>query len=179
MKRPSPQVSRRLAAGLAGALGVAGLTGRLTAFRGPLFAVALHAPLMRWAVDALPALEPELRGRWFRVRPWEAPLYQRLGVYPYRRLLRAVGWERFRQGALGFDGTRASLLRYERATREAETNHLLLGALGLGVAAGAVARRAWGTAGWHLAVTALLHAYPVMLQRTLRARLGRLRRPTS
>lgn len=159
-------------------LGAAALVGHVTGWRRPFVAVILHAGLMRWAVDALPAVHPELAHRAFRVRPWEAVVYRRLGAYRYMRLLRLLGWERFRKQAVGFTGRRSALARLERATREAETNHALLGSLGLVLAGLAARRRWWDAALWQVILSAGLHAYPIMLQRTLRARLnrGQLRR---
>ncbi|GHF36679.1 hypothetical protein HNQ07_001293 [Deinococcus metalli] len=177
MKWPPTPVLVRLAVTLGAAIGAAAMVGRTTGWRRPLVAVALHAGLMRWAVDALPALCPELRGGWFRVRDWEPRVYRRVGVYVYMRGLRVLGWEAFRRSAVGFAGRRAELARLERATREAETNHAVLGALGVTLAVLAARRRWWDAALWQLLLTALLHAYPVMLQRTLRARLARLQRP--
>ncbi len=149
------------------------MVGRVSGWRRPLVAVALHAGLMRWAVDALPAVNPALRQRWFRVKTWEPGLYRRLGAYRFMRLLRAVGWEDFRRDAVGFTGRREALARLERATREAETNHMLIGSGGLLLALGAVKRRYWDAALWQVILVTVLHAYPVMLQRTLRARLAR------
>ncbi|MGM9320918.1 hypothetical protein [Deinococcus aquaticus] len=172
MKRPPAPAATRLGLGLLAALGGAALSGCLTGWRSPVTAIALHAGLMRWSVDALPATQPELRAAWFRVRPGEAALYRRAGTYAYMRLLRRLGWERLRRESVGFTG-RAALGRLERAGREAETNHLLIGSLGLLVAALAARRRAWKVTLWHLLLTVVLHAYPIMLQRTLRARLTR------
>ncbi|WP_102125990.1 hypothetical protein [Deinococcus planocerae] len=163
--------------GLAGVTGAAWLTGRVVGFRGLPFALTAHVLLMRWALYVLRAVPVRPPERWYRVRPWEPGLYRRLGVLGYRRLLRRVGWERFRRGATGFDGRRASLPAYERATREAEFSHLLLAGLGTGLVAGAVARRAWNAAGWLLGANLFFQVYPVMLQRTMRARLERLRPP--
>ncbi|WP_295816354.1 hypothetical protein [uncultured Deinococcus sp.] len=173
MKRPARPVVTRLALGLGGVLVGAAVVGRVTGWRRPVVAVALHAGLMRWAVDALPATQPALTAPYYRVRHGEPALYRRLGVYGYMRLLRRVGWERFRRSAVGFTGRRAALGRLNRATREAETNHVLLGLLGLILAAVAARRRWWDAAAWQVVLVVLLHGYPVMLQRTLRARVTR------
>jgi MYXO-CTERM domain-containing protein len=163
---------RQLALGLAALLGLGVRAARLRGVAGPLLALLVQALLMRWALTALRLTRPALRGGWTRVRPWETGLYRRLGVLPYRDLLRAVGWERYRRVAQGFDGRRSSLPAYERMTREAEASHLLLGALSLGLL-WATRRRASVAACFGLS-TVLLHLYPVWLQRTLRARLQRL-----
>lgn len=142
-------------------------------WHGPLFALALQVLLMWWALSLLWATRPALPRNWCRVRIWEAPLYRRLGVYAYRNLLRAVGWEHFRREAPGFDGRRASLARFEQATREAEYTHALLILLNL-----LALYTAWlgqrDTALWPLLSGVFLHLYPVTLQRTMRSRLSRL-----
>lgn len=97
-----------------------------------------------------------------------------LGVYAYRGLLRAVGWERLRRQAQGFKGTQASLRHYERRTREAEFSHVVLGGITLGLVLISDQRGQWDTAWWLLVTGLLFHTYPVMLQRTLRERLQRL-----
>lgn len=174
VKRPARATAARLGVGLGAVVAGAAVVGHVTGWRRPVVAVVLHAGLMRWAVDALPAARPALTARYYRVRPGEPALYRRLGVYGYMRLLRGLGWERFRRGAVGFTGRRASLNRLDRATREAETNHVLLGLLGLTLAGLAARRRWWDAAAWQVLLVVLLHGYPVLLQRSLRARLTRL-----
>lgn len=137
-------------------------------------ALTVQVLLMWWALYLLWATPLPLSGGWFRVRSWEAPLYRRLGIYAYRDLLRAVGWERLRREAQDFDGTRASLRPYERRTREAEFSHVLLSAINLILVLISSLRGQGDTAGWLLATGLFLHIYPVMLQRTLRERLQRL-----
>ena len=153
---------------------LAWLAGRVLGVHGLPFAVVVQVLLMRWALVLLASVRLTLEGGWFRVHTWEPPVYRALGVLRYMALLRAVGWERFRQAAQGYDGTRRSLPRYERATREAEYSHLLLAVLCAAVIATAAVQRAWDTALWSLLTTLLLHVYPVLLQRTMRARLQRL-----
>lgn len=140
------------------------------------WAWGLHLLLMLWmlAVEARVFLPYE--GGWYRVRSWEPRLYRRLGVLGFMRLLRRVGWERANRQAKKFDGTRTSFSAYERGTRSSEFNHAVLGLVGFGLFGGAVALRAWDTAAWLLAVNMVLHVYPVMLQRTMRARIQGLMR---
>ncbi|GAA4003617.1 hypothetical protein GCM10022631_13210 [Deinococcus rubellus] len=144
------------------------------AWHGLLLALTVQVLLMWWALYLLWAMPLLLRADWFWVRPWEAPLYHRLGIYAYKSLLSAVGWERLRRQAQGFDGTRASLRPYERRTREAEFSHVLLGGVTLLLMLISSLRGQGDTAGWLVASGLFLHAYPVMLQRTLRERLQRL-----
>lgn len=150
------------------------LAGRLIGVHGLPFVVLVQILLMRWALLLLQETRPALRNDWFRVRPWEPGTYRWFGIYGFMLLLRALGWERFRREAQGFDGTRKSLVRYERMTREAEYSHLLLLLICVVPLLTAIVLRAWDTAMWVMVSTVLLHAYPVMLQRTLRARLQRL-----
>jgi Glycosyl-4,4'-diaponeurosporenoate acyltransferase len=141
----------------------------------PLCAVLTHVLLMRWALAWLTLRPAPLDSSWYTVRPWETPLYRRLGALRYRNLLRRVGWERFRRGALAFDGTRASLAAYDRATREAEYSHLLLAAAGFGALVISLGLRAWAATSWLLITTLFFQVYPALLQRLLRARVQRLR----
>ncbi|THF68724.1 hypothetical protein E7T06_15275 [Deinococcus sp. Arct2-2] len=160
--------------GLLGVAGVGWLAARVFGLQGPLFAVAVHIALMRWALFVLKTVRPQLRSGWFRVRDWEAGVYRGLGVMRYMGLLRTVGWERFRRSAQGFSGVRASLGTYERATREAEFSHVLLAGIGFGLVLGAAALGQWNTAAWLLGANLFFQVYPVLLQRTMRARLQRL-----
>lgn len=164
----------RVTLGAGVALALAWLAGRVLGVHGLPFVVVVQVLLMRWALVLLVSVRLTLEGGWFRVHAWEPPVYRALGVLRYMALLRAVGWERFRQAAQGYDGTRSSLPRYERATREAEYSHLLLALICAAVIGEAAVQRAWDTALWFLLTTLLLHVYPVLLQRTMRARLQRL-----
>ncbi|AZI44388.1 hypothetical protein EHF33_16035 [Deinococcus psychrotolerans] len=152
---------------------------RCLGWHGLPLALTVQVLLMWWALYLLWAMPLPLRVDWFRVRPWETPLYRRLGIYAYRDLLRVMGWERLRRQAQGFDGTRASLQPYERRTREAEFSHVLLSGVNLMLILISNLRGQVDTAGWLLATGLFLHVYPVMLQRTLRERLQRLVIPGS
>ena len=147
---------------------------RRLGWHGLPLALTVQVLLMWWALYLLWATPFALRAGWFRVRSWEAPLYQHLRIYAYRDLLKAVGWEHLRRQAQGFDGTRASLRPYERRTREAEFSHILLSGANLMLILISSLRGQVDTAGWLLATGLFLHVYPVMLQRTLRERLQRL-----
>ncbi|GMA15137.1 hypothetical protein E5F05_01570 (plasmid) [Deinococcus metallilatus] len=160
--------------GLLAVLALSVSAQRRLGWHGLPLALSMQVLLMWWALYLLWAVPLPLRAGWFRVRAWETPLYRRLGVYGYMRLLRAVGWERLRRGAQGFDGTRATLRHYERRTREAEFSHVLLGGITASLVLLTGLRGQGETAGWLLATGLFFHAYPVMLQRTLRERLTRL-----
>jgi hypothetical protein len=162
----------------AGALGVCAAGGALIAFfarvmglASPLFAFNAHFVGMACAVYVDMLLVPRLDARWFEVSPREVRVYRALGALGFMRLLRAIGWERAMRIGQTFEMKRATLADYERATRHGENAHALLfvatlvGALGL-AAAGEVAG-----ALWLVGMGVVFHVYPVMLQRTQRARL--------
>ena len=173
--------SRAEAAGAWGRVGAAALAlagaawvwGRVVGTHHLGFVLGLQVLLMWWALYLLRAVRPGLRGGWYRVRGWEAALHRRVGVRAFGALLRAVGWERVRQRARGFDGTRASLRRLDRSTREAEYSHLLLALICAALSAGFAAGSAPDTAGWLLLTTVPAHLYPALLQRSVRGRIQR------
>lgn len=163
-------------AGAAAVVAVAGATGAVLGFDTFAFAWVVHFALMAWMAAASAAFRPRLAGPWFRVRPWEPPLYRRLGVWVFMRALRRVGWERAMRGGRAFDGTRASLAGLDRDTRTSECGHLVLAGIGTALAAVAAALAAWSAFTWLLLLNVLLHGYPVLLQRAMRHRVERLRR---
>jgi hypothetical protein len=129
---------------------------------------AVHTAATLGAGVLLRLLRPRLDGAWFRVRAGEGRWYRRAGVSGFRRALRASGWERVVTRVRGFDGTRAGLAGLDRHTRLSEASHLLGAAAALAVL---------GTRGPDLLLAALLHAHPVLLQRSLRTRIAALRTP--
>ena len=180
---PDPRRSRyALPASAAVALAGAALIfafGRSLGLRSPVFAFELHFVLMAAAavIDRLYA--PALRGHRFDVSPREVALYEKLGVDGFMRLLRLVGWTALTRDRKVFDGSRRTLRSYERATRHGENAHAWLFLIVLAPVAWSIARGWWDAAWWIGSMNVLFHAYPVMLQRTQRARLRRLldRRP--
>ncbi len=148
--------------------------GGVTGFHTLLFVLGVQVLLMWWALYLLALTRPVLRAEFFTVSDWESPLYRRLGAPAFASILRWVGWDRLRENARGFGGTRTSLARLDHATREAEYSHLLLALICLGLAVGALRLCAADTAGWLLLTTIPTHLYPVMLQRSLRWRLQQL-----
>ena len=129
---------------------------------------AVHTAATLGAGALLRRLRPRLDGAWFRVRAGEGRWHRRAGVDGFRRALRASGWERVVTRVRGFDGTRAGLVGLDRHTRLSEVSHLLGAAAALAVL---------GTRGPDLLLAALLHAHPVLLQRSLRARITELHPP--
>jgi hypothetical protein len=150
------------------------LAGRWFGYGTFAWAWFVHFLLMIWMLAVEDVARLPYDGDWYRVRSWEPGLYRALGVFGFMRLLRLVGWERANRKAKKFDGTRASLPAYERATRSSEFNHAVLAVVGVWMTATALAFGAWDCAAWLLGVNVFLHVYPVMLQRTMRARVQRL-----
>ncbi|MEU8615633.1 hypothetical protein AB0C29_47400, partial [Actinoplanes sp. NPDC048791] len=176
----SARTSRTVAVALAGGADVAGVawaTGTAFGYRGPAFAWVLHFLLMGWSSGVLDAARPRLTSSYFRVRDWEPAGYRRLGAWWYLRLLRAIGWERLMRGGRGFTGTRVSLAVLDRQTRSAECGHLVVAVVVTAVSVVAAAAGAWDAVAWLSGLTVLLHLFPVLLQRALRARIQRLRSP--
>lgn len=144
---------------------------RLQGFRSPLFAVSLHFTCMGAAtwVDSL--LAPRLDGRRFDVAPWEPRLYARLGVHVFRRGLRRIGWTHLTRDERIFDGRRGTLAAYEAATRRGENGHAWILAVALVPVVAAALEGWWDAVAWIGGLCIPLHVYPILLQRTQRARL--------
>lgn len=162
-----------------GALGIASLVGaaiylseRLLGFRSAVFAFNLHFILMAGAVLVDKLLAPQLTARRFKVSPGEVRVYHRLGVIAFLRLLRRIGWVAVNRDRNVFDGTRRTLSAYERATRHGENSHAWLFLITLAPTAWALAKGWWDAAFWIGSFSVVLHVYPIMLQRTQRARLA-------
>ncbi len=147
---------------------------RLLGFRSPVFALNLHFLLMTGAVFADKLWAPKLASPRFEVSDREVRLYRRLGVVGFMRLLRRIGWTAANRDPTVFDGTRRTVPSYERATRHGENAHTWLFLIGLGPVAWSIAHRWWDATFWFSTMNVVLHLYPVMLQRTQRARLSAL-----
>jgi hypothetical protein len=176
-RAPAPQVVARVGLGAAAVVAVAWVAGAAFGVRGPSFAWITHFAMMAWISDALRVAGPRLRSDWFRVRGWEPSTYRRLGVFRYMRLLRLVGWERLLRAGRSFDGTRASLDAFERDTRLSELGHVILAVIGSAMVLVAAGYRAWDAFAWLLTANVVLHVYPALLQRAVRARIDRIRLP--
>jgi hypothetical protein len=161
------------ATGLAALLLIA-LFGRLMGVRSFVFAFNLHFIAMAAAATLDQLWKPRLDGRRFDVSPRELPIYRRLGVVGFMRLLQRIGWTRVMRDATIFDGTRATLASYERATRHSEHAHLCLFLVVLAPMLGAAAQGWWDAFGYLGAMNVGFHLYPVMLQRLQRHRLRAL-----
>jgi hypothetical protein len=157
--------------------GIAWAAGNAFGYRTPVFAWVLHFVLMAWIAGLVDTARPELNGPWFTVREWEPAVHRRLGAWAYMRLLRLVGWERMTRRTSGFTGTRASLVALDRQTRTSEFGHLIIAVLVTALSVLAAGVGAWDAAAWLSGLTVVLHVYPIVLQRALRARIQRLRAP--
>jgi hypothetical protein len=164
-----------LIAGAGAVAAVAWLIGALLGFDSFAFAWTVHFMMMAWMAAALDVLQPCLASSWYRVRRWEPPIYRRLGVWQFMRLLRRIGWERAMRGKQPFDGSRSALPALERRTRLSEFGHTILAVAGTVLALVAAAVGAWQSFVWFLVLNVVLHGYPVLLQRALRHRLQRIR----
>jgi Glycosyl-4,4'-diaponeurosporenoate acyltransferase len=159
--------------GPAAVLGAGAATGTLFGY-GFTFAWVVHFALMAWISAWMQQARPALSGRNWTTRPWEPALYRRLGVWWYARLLRRVGWERLNRRQRSFAGSRSGLAALAHDTRRSEFAHLVLAMIGAGLAGIALLLDARGAAGWLAGLTVVLHVYPVLLQRALRARIERI-----
>ncbi|MDF1838777.1 MAG: hypothetical protein P1V35_12975 [Planctomycetota bacterium] len=137
------------------------------------FAFQLHFVLMFVASNLDQLFQPKLNSAWFDVGPTELKLYRRLGVIQFMRLLQAIGWTRLMKDETVFDGTRATLASYEKATRHGENCHLWLFILVLTPMAWAANLGLWQGVLWMGSMNIFFHLFPCMLQRTQRVRLQR------
>ncbi len=163
-----------VAAILLGTVAVLWVLLRLFEFRGALFAFELHFTLMATASLLDKLLAPDLQSPYFDVSEREVRVYRSLGVLGFMRGLRAIGWTAALRDKEVFDGTRATLASYERATRHGEHAHTWIFVCVLAPIGWAAAHGWWDAVFWLGSMNVLFHAYPVMLQRFQRARLRHL-----
>lgn len=135
------------------------------------FALVTHFVLMAWVSSIIsPRVRiPDLA--WLRVRPWESRLYPALGVRLFGTLLDVTGWNRVVEKERGFSGTREGLHGLDQHTRRSEVGHGLCIVATVALAVGVLSTGAWYGAAWLIALGLVVHVYPVLLQRLLRARI--------
>jgi len=150
---------------------VVAVFARVLGLGSALFALEFHFVLMTGAYFVGKLAAPRLAGRRFEVSAAEVRLYERLGVHAFRKLLRRSGWTAAMRDARVFDGTRRTLASYEYATRAGENAHLAIFVLAVGMALLALFTGEPGGALWLVGLGIPLHVYPILLQRTQRARL--------
>lgn len=140
----------------------------------PVFAIVVQFLLMAWAAFTVTEHFPPLRGRWWRVSERQASFFRMAGVGAFGRLLTVVGWNRVITRERNYQVTRAGMLALEQHTHRSEVAHLLCAAAGLGLAVAALVAGTSPGAAWLMVSTIVLQLYPAMLQRSVRARLGRV-----
>ena len=137
----------------------------------PAFAFWLNGLLMVWAVGFYRSKPLQWRNGYFRIRPWETPVYRALGVPGFQRFLRRVNWfNREIQLKTG----RRGLSYLDHAIRQAEQGHATIFVIIGGFTVFAIVHYGWGTAWWYVLFNVLFNGYPVMVQRYNRARMQRV-----
>jgi hypothetical protein len=134
--------------------------------------VALGTCALVPAVPA-PAVIRCMPRQWFRVPTGERVLHRIVGVGVFGWLLYVSGWNRHVLEPLrGFSGKRAGLRSLEQSVRAAAVSHGICFATHLLLAALALfSRHPWSAALWMLLPGAVVHLYPVLLQRSIMLRL--------
>ncbi len=137
-----------------------------------VYAVVVQGGFLFMALLIGPSLVDVARSR-YRVGSFEPRIYTLLGAEALRRALDLVGWNRviknMRQAECKEPGTSCFL----RGTEQSETGHLLgFTATGLLVLLAVVTSHPVGAL-QILLVGAILHVYPIMIQRLIRFRLTR------
>jgi hypothetical protein len=140
---------------------------------GPLYALVVAG----WTYGLVPAATGPaarmLRPHWFRVSMGERILHRILGVGIFDWLLeRSTYNRRIIRPSRGFDGTRAGLPSLEQGLRGSAGAHVACFALHMLLAAVALfTGHALGAALWILLPGAIIHLYPVLLQRSIMLRV--------
>lgn len=136
-----------------------------------LLALVVQLFVTAWVAITVTSPERLFPEAWWHVRSAEVRRYRYIGAVLYNDVLSLTGWNRAIEADRGFDGTRAGLAVLERGTQRSEAAHvlLLLGTFALVTVAFVLDRI--GLACWLLVFAVVFHAYPVMVQRTLRRRV--------
>jgi len=153
---------------------VLGPASKVAAATTPWYAVSVA-----WGTCALgvvvptPAVMRRVPRQWFRVPARERLLHRMLGVGVFGWLLDVSGWNRHVLEPLrGFSGKRAGLLSLEQSLRGAAVSHGICFAIHVLLALLALfSRHPWSAALWMLLPGAVVHLYPVLLQRSIMLRL--------
>jgi hypothetical protein len=140
-----------------------------------VYAVVVQGGFLFMALLIGPSLVDVACSR-YRVRSFEPRIYRLLGVEAFRRALDLVGWNRVIKNMRQATHKELGTSRFLRGTEQSETGHLVgLAATGLLVLLTAVTSHAVGALQILLG-GAILHTYPIMVQRLVRFRLTH--RPT-
>ncbi len=135
-----------------------------------VYAVILQGGFLFMALLIGPSLVDTARSR-YQVRSFEPRIYKLLGAEAFRRTLDVVGWNRVIKNMRQTENEEPGTSRFRRGTEQSETGHLLgLTATGLLVLIAMVTSHPVGAL-QILLVGAILHIYPIMIQRLVRFRL--------
>ncbi len=140
----------------------------------PVTAIAANFVIAGWIVVfhkafRIPALEC-----YYRLRTWERPLYERLGIRNFKRLVNtsvygSIWGPSMRRHSGGKDA--GAMRGFVADMRAAETAHFLGFLIALGLFLYTVIRGWYHMAVWLFITNIFFNAYPVMLQRFNRFRL--------
>ena len=167
------QITWVLAALLTTAIAAGGVAAAWV-FIGPtgfVFALVTHFLLMAWVSSVVGHRVRISDYGWLRVRFWEMRLYPALGVRLFGKLLDVIGWNRIISRERGFNATRQGLKELDQHTRRSEIGHSSCLFVTAALTIGVLATGSWEGAAWLVALGILLHLYPALLQRLLRARI--------
>ncbi|SKC20665.1 hypothetical protein SAMN05660293_05697 [Dyadobacter psychrophilus] len=140
------------------------------------FSFGFNFALMFWFAILEFQLKPALDSPYFDPWPFEkqGKLYRILGVEWYRTILTKSGWEKVRQQQTPIKKGIDSFEAYERATRVAESGHLIVAIIVLIVTGYVLFAYSLRDTRWLILFNVLLNIYPVLLQRYTRPRLRRM-----
>ncbi|KNC19058.1 hypothetical protein AC792_07970 [Arthrobacter sp. RIT-PI-e] len=137
-----------------------------------IYAVVVKCGFLLMALLAGPVMVDIGRSR-YQVNNLEPRIYMLLGAEVVRRVLDIVGWNRvIKQMRRSEDGG-SGLARFLRGTEQSETAHLLGAAATVTLAITAAVTHHPLGAVQVLVLGLLLHGYPVMIQRIVRAKITR------
>lgn len=174
----NPDRSTSFTSVVAGLLVGVGLAGAGWFAIGPdhvVYAVIVQGGFLFMALLIGPSLVDTARSC-YQVRSFEPRIYALLGAEVVRRALDVVGWNRVIKNMRQANNEELGTSGFPRGTEQSETGHLLgLAATGLLVLIAAVTSHPAGAL-QILLIGALLHVYPIMIQRLVRFRLTH--RPT-
>ncbi|KNC20372.1 hypothetical protein AC792_01060 [Arthrobacter sp. RIT-PI-e] len=139
-----------------------------------IYAVVVQCGFLLMALLAGPAVVDVARSR-YQVANIEPRIYTLLGAEVVRRVLDGVGWNRVIKQMRQSEGGESGVAGFLRGTEQSETGHLLGAAATVALAITAVSTHHPLGAVQVLALGLVLHGYPIMIQRIVRARITQRR----
>ncbi|HXE64679.1 MAG TPA: hypothetical protein VN519_14140 [Bryobacteraceae bacterium] len=137
-----------------------------------------YALMIAWGTCSLepalpvPMIMRRVPRQWFRVPAGERVLHRMVGIGIFGWLLDVSGWNHLIKPMRGFSGKRAGLPSLEQHARAGAVAHGICFAIHVILAALALfSRHPWTGALWMLLPGAVVHLYPVLLQRSMMLRL--------